>query len=107
MTTFLSFGSTLYVSDNLPIITGEWNHVMFAYRHIGETVDLAFYVNFSSQNPNQLGRNTTQRREVVPERLMRSGGERNLIGIMDDLLIFREFLSPSQMAQLNQTYSEM
>ena len=106
MGAFLSFGSVFYRAASLPIVIGEWHHVVVAYRRTGDTADFALYVNFSSENPETSGINGTQQ-EVGSERYMGSGSERYYFGKLDDLLIFPDFLSPSQIAQLNQTYSEM
>ena len=105
MGAFLSFDSVFYRAASLPIVISEWHHIVVAYHRTGETADFALYVNFSSENPVAPARNGTQE-EVVPERFMGSGSEQRYFGILDELLIFPEFLSPSQIAQLNQTYPE-
>ena len=88
----------------MSLVEGEWNHLSLAYRHMGETLDVALYANF--EKSSMATQNNPLRQQAVTEKYMGGGDERSAFGIMDEL-IFPEFLSDSQIAQLNQTYKGM
>ena len=104
---FVSIGSIYFstgLDDDLPLVIDEWNHVAFAYQYTGETLDMAVYLNFKKAVTTM--DNSTLTQEIFPERYM-GGGTSFGFGILDELTIFPEFLSESQIAQLNQTFPDM
>ena len=89
----------------MSLVEGQWNHIAVAYQKVGETLDLALYVNFEkSLTPAE---NDTLNQEPVIEKYIASGDDRNAFGNLDELLIFPEFLTDAQIAKLNQTNLEL
>ena len=86
---------------------GAWTHIAFSY---SGTTDFAYYINFTRVNPEFA---TLSFSKVTAEPFMGSGilnGASNNVtgfGVIDELLVFPDVLSPSQIAKLNQTVNKI
>ena len=86
-----------------PLMLTGWNHIAFAYQNTTGTSEVELYINFETVNV-EISISPT-RTEFVPETFMGSGilGDLHItgfFGVIDELLVFPEFLSASQIAQL-------
>ena len=80
-----------------PIGFNEWTHIAFAYQNIAGTPEAELYINFEAVKVQNSS--STEQTEFIPRAFMRSGfGEG--FGVIDELLVFPEYLSASQIAQL-------
>ena len=80
----------------------EWNHIAFAYQNTAGTPEVELYINFEATPVQNFS--STEQTEFVPRAFMGSGlgeGPDSIgFGIIDELLVFPEYLSSSQIAQL-------
>ena len=95
--------STRFTVIGPSLVPDGWTHIAIAYQNMEGTPDAELFINFEAVPVNIRG-GSRNRFNFVPEAFMASGyqeavGDRGF-GVIDELLIFPEYLSASQIEQL-------
>ena len=83
-------------------VLNEWTHIAFAYQNTLGTPEFELYINFETNSVANYSNAVPT--EFLPEAFMGSGNVETFgvtgFGVIDELLVFPEYLSASQIAQL-------
>ena len=93
--------STQFSVSGRPLARPEWTHLAFSYQNTAGTFQAELYINFKAVNVDI--HSFPIQPELVPKAFMvggLQGPDVRGFGVMDELLIFDEYLSASQIAQL-------